>query len=75
MSRLNLVSSPGSDGPFYPSLSGVLLSSVNLETLLGIIYPTRAWREQKLVVTVLVDLHYQNEVLHGSPEVATDVCL
>ena len=64
-----------SDWPFYPSVSCVLLSSVNLETLLGIIYPTRAWREQKPVVTVLVDLHYQYEVLHGSHEVATDVCL
>ena len=52
----------------------MLLSSVNLETLLGIIYPTRAWREQKPVVTVLVDLHHQYEVIHYQHEVAADVC-
>ena len=59
----------------YLRLNGkeLLLLSVNLEALLGIIYPTRAWREQKPVVTVLVDLHYQYEVLHSSHEVATDV--
>ena len=31
------------------------------------------WREQKPVVTVLVDLHYQHEVKQSSQEVATDV--
>ena len=41
--------------------------------LLGIIYPTSAWREQKPVVTVLVDLHYQYEVIHYQHEVAIDV--
>jgi len=35
-------------------------------SLLGIIYPMKAWREQKPAVTVLVDLHYQHEVLHSS---------